>query len=62
MPDFFYLPATDHYDGICMYLDGMSRELHGNPERQKRDRRIREEVRDKRTGSFLSNSDKASDF
>ena len=46
-PDFFYLPTTEHYDGICVYLDGMSRELHGNPERQKRDRRIREELRNR---------------
>jgi hypothetical protein len=44
-PDFFYPPATDFYEGICVYLDGMSRELHGNPEREKRDRRIREELR-----------------
>jgi hypothetical protein len=46
-PDFFYPPATEHYEGICVYLDGMSRELHGNPERQKRDRRIREELRNR---------------
>lgn len=46
-PDFFYSPATEHYEGICVYLDGMSRELHGNPERQKRDRRIREELRNR---------------
>jgi hypothetical protein len=44
-PDFFYPPPTEHYEGICVYLDGMSRDLHGNPERQKRDRRIREELR-----------------
>jgi hypothetical protein len=46
-PDFFYRPATDHYEGICIYLDGMSRELHGDPERQVRDRRIREELRNR---------------
>ena len=46
-PDFSYLSANDHYEGICVYLDGMSRELHGNPERQKRDRRIREELRNR---------------
>jgi hypothetical protein len=43
-PDFYYPPATEHYEGICVYMDGMSRDFHGNPERQKRDRRIREEL------------------
>jgi hypothetical protein len=42
-PDFFY-PATEHYEGVCIYLDGMSKEIHGNAERQLRDRRIREEL------------------
>ena len=46
-PDFYYAPTTDHYEGLCIYLDGMSRELHGNPERQLRDRRIREELRNR---------------
>jgi hypothetical protein len=43
-PDFFYPPATEHYEGVCIYLDGMSKEIHGNVDRQLRDRRIREEL------------------
>src|SRR5262249_25236037 len=46
-PDFFYAATTEHYEGICVYLDGMSRELHGNPKRQEYDRRIRDELRNR---------------
>ncbi|GAB4477962.1 MAG: hypothetical protein OHK0037_39960 [Elainellaceae cyanobacterium] len=41
-PDFFYADPNQLYDGICIYLDGMSKHLHGNPETQQRDRQIRE--------------------
>ncbi|WP_448600521.1 DEAD/DEAH box helicase [Thermoleptolyngbya sp.] len=41
-PDFFYEDPNQIYDGICIYLDGMSQHLHGNPETQQRDRQIRE--------------------
>jgi hypothetical protein len=41
-PDFFYADPNDLFDGICIYLDGMSKHLHGNPETQQRDRQIRE--------------------
>lgn len=44
-PDFFYEVSSDLFDGICIYLDGMSQHLHGNPETQQRDREIREELR-----------------
>ncbi len=42
-PDFFY--EDDRFEGICIYLDGMSRHIHGNPETQQRDQAIREELR-----------------
>ncbi len=45
-PDFFY-PLTENadYQGLCIYLDGMSRNLHGNPDQANRDRQVREELR-----------------
>ena len=46
-PDFFYSATSDLYKGVCVYLDGMSRDLHGNPERERRDRQIREELRNR---------------
>jgi ATP-dependent helicase YprA (DUF1998 family)/phage repressor protein C with HTH and peptisase S24 domain/rubrerythrin len=41
-PDVIY--RADHHDddeGICIYLDGLSGHLHGNPETAERDREIR---------------------
>ena len=32
---------------MCIYLDGMSRRLHGDPARQQADRRIRQELRNR---------------
>src|SRR5690606_31900818 len=32
-PDFFYEPNHDLSEGICIYLDGMSKQLHGDPDR-----------------------------
>jgi ATP-dependent helicase YprA (DUF1998 family)/phage repressor protein C with HTH and peptisase S24 domain len=45
-PDVIYRSA-DHADdeGVCIYLDGLSRHLHGNPETAERDRRIRDWLR-----------------
>jgi hypothetical protein len=45
IPDFFYEDPSERSDGICIYLDGMSRNLHGDPDRQQRDRAIRDELR-----------------
>jgi hypothetical protein len=45
IPDFFFEDPDERTEGICVYLDGMSKTLHGNPETQKRDRAIREELR-----------------
>jgi ATP-dependent helicase YprA (DUF1998 family) len=45
-PDVIYRTA-DYADdeGVCIYLDGLSRHLHGNPETAERDRRIRDWLR-----------------
>lgn len=46
VPDFFFESRDpDIYSGLCIYLDGMSGHLHGRPDTQKRDREIREELR-----------------
>lgn len=41
-PDVIYRAEDDEPDeGLCIYLDGLSGHLHGNPETAERDRRIR---------------------
>lgn len=40
-PDFFYEDPNDRYEGICIYVDGLSAGIHGNPEAERRDGRIR---------------------
>ena len=46
VPDFFYdVPDDENCPGLCIYLDGMSRHLHGDPARAKNDRAIRDELR-----------------
>ena len=45
-PDFFYaIPDNEDCPGLCIYLDGMSSHLHGDPVRSSRDRAIRDELR-----------------
>ena len=44
-PDFFFEDPNEDLEGICVYLDGMSKHLHGNPDTAQRDRAIREELR-----------------
>ncbi len=46
-PDFFYDDPSGRLDGVCIYLDGMSRHIHGNHSTQLRDRQIREELRNR---------------
>ena len=46
-PDFFFEDPSDRLDGVCIYLDGMSTHIHGNPATQRRDREIREELRNR---------------
>jgi hypothetical protein len=44
--DFFFgLPDGAAFDGICVYLDGLSRNIHGNPAQQQKDREKREQLR-----------------
>ncbi len=43
-PDVFY-PGDEEDEGVCIYLDGLSRHLHGNPETAERDRLIRDFLR-----------------
>ena len=41
-PDLIYrAPDHDPDEGVCIYLDGLSGRLHGNPETAEKDRRIR---------------------
>lgn len=44
-PDFFFNDPNGHYEGIAIYLDGMSGHIHGNPQTRARDRQLREELR-----------------
>jgi len=40
-PDFFYVDPAERLEGICIYLDGLSGRVHGNPETQEQDRQNR---------------------
>jgi hypothetical protein len=42
-PDAFF--AMDDLPGLCIYVDGLSARLHGNPETAARDRHLREALR-----------------
>jgi hypothetical protein len=43
--DFYFADSSSHTEGICVYLDGLSEGIHGNPVSQQRDREIREQLR-----------------
>ena len=43
IPDFFY--AGEEEPGICIFLDGMSEHIHGNPHQADKDRMLREALR-----------------
>jgi len=45
IPDFFYPGEESDEPGICIYLDGMSGHIHGNPEQAEKDRFLRERLR-----------------
>jgi len=47
IPDFFY-PGEDDDPGVCLYLDGLSRHLHGNPETAAKDKAITAELASQR--------------
>ena len=45
-PDVIYRSeAEDGNEGVCLYLDGLSRGIHGNPETAEKDRTIRDWLR-----------------
>lgn len=44
VPDFFW-PGEDDEPGVCLYLDGLSRHIHGNAASQQRDQAIRDTLR-----------------
>ena len=44
-PDCFYPDPEDDEAGVCVYLDGLSEHIHGNPETHKQDQQIREQLR-----------------
>ena len=44
-PDLFYEDPDGRSEGVCIYLDGMSGHIHGNPATQRHDREVREELR-----------------
>jgi hypothetical protein len=46
IPDFFYPDPTERTDGVCIFLDGLSGRIHGNPETRDRDEQIRERLRE----------------
>jgi ATP-dependent helicase YprA (DUF1998 family) len=41
VPDFFYDGTDDDEPGLCVYVDGMSGHIHGNPEQKQKDDAIR---------------------
>jgi hypothetical protein len=43
-PDVYFHAPNDQYEGVCVYLDGMSEHLHGNAQTAARDRQIRDEL------------------
>jgi Lhr-like helicase len=45
-PDFFYEDPKEVTDGICIYLDGLSKHLHGNPATKQQDDAIRTYLRE----------------
>jgi hypothetical protein len=45
-PDFFYEDPKEVTDGICIYLDGLSKHIHGNAATKQQDQAIRTYLRD----------------
>ncbi|MEG0557606.1 MAG: DUF1998 domain-containing protein, partial [Comamonas sp.] len=43
-PDIYFHEPNDQFDGVCVYLDGMSEHLHGNTQTATQDRQIRDEL------------------
>ncbi len=47
IPDFYYADPTNRLEGICIYLDGLSRNIHGSAEQAEADRQRRLALRDR---------------
>lgn len=45
IPDFFYEGSDDEDPGVCIYLDGMSSHIHGDPSQAAKDQFLREKLR-----------------
>jgi ATP-dependent helicase YprA (DUF1998 family) len=45
IPDFFYAGVDEDDPGVCIYLDGMSDQIHGNPAQAAKDQFLREKLR-----------------
>jgi ATP-dependent helicase YprA (DUF1998 family) len=43
-PDFFFEDPEETVEGVCIYLDGLSENIHGNPERQQLDQAITDKL------------------
>lgn len=43
-PDVYFDAPNEQYEGVCVYLDGMSGHLHGNAQTAANDRQIRQEL------------------
>ena len=44
-PDCFFPGDDEDEPGVCLYLDGLSEHIHGNPQTRQQDRQIREQLR-----------------
>ena len=44
-PDVYFHEPNDQFEGVCVYLDGMSQHIHGNAQTAAKDHQIREELR-----------------
>jgi hypothetical protein len=44
-PDVYFPGDVPQDPGVCIYLDGLSEHIHGNPQTAAKDRAIREELR-----------------
>ncbi len=51
-PDIYFRDEDEDEPGICVYLDGLSEHIHGNPETAKKDHAIRDELRSRHYDVF----------
>jgi hypothetical protein len=46
-PDFYWELADEDEPGLCVFVDGLSRGIHGGPDQQAEDRRLRDALEEK---------------